>query len=161
MFWFVLALIVAALVWYVMAGRAWLKAQPWAQSFFAWIEPVEIALYKKSETLLAARALWLGGTIVTFYDAAAVFMPALDWTPVTDRLLSKIPTDLRGLVVTGAIAAIGLLIGWLRKRISKPLEIVALPDKVPDDVAAVVDMAEAAKVAAVATAKEAKAEGKV
>jgi hypothetical protein len=33
--------------------------------------------------------------------------------------------DLRPLVVTGAVTLIGLLINWLRKRTTKPVEAVA------------------------------------
>ncbi len=151
----------ALALWYVLVGRCWLKTKSWTKPFFDWIEPIEIALWDKSETMLTARLLWLGGFLVTGYDALAVFLPTLDLTPLTDRLLASVPQDLRGLVVSGAIGLLGLLIAWLRKRTTKPLELVKLPDAMPTEVAAVIDMAEAAKDAAVSTAKEAQTEGRV
>ncbi len=123
----ILALILAAIVWYAMNGRAWLKTQTWAHGFLSWIEPAEIALYKKSETLLVGRLMWFASGIVTLNDALAVMAPSLDWTPITTRLLGPVPEDLRGIVVTIGLGSIGLLIGWLRKRTAKPIELVAAP----------------------------------
>lgn len=150
-------LLLAFIVWYVMRGRAWLKTKPWAQSFFAWIEPIETALYKKSETLLVGRLMWVGGFFVTAYDSLAMFLPSLDLTPISNRVLSFVPDDMRPLVVSSALAGIGLLIGWLRKRTTKPLEVVAVPDDAPPAVAAAVDKVEAANAQAVAAATAAKA----
>jgi hypothetical protein len=147
----ILLALVAFVVLYVMWLRKWLKTQRWADGFFAAIEPFEIALYKKSETLLVSRALWVGGLLVSSYDAIAIFATQLDWTPLTARVLSDVPEDLRGLVVSVAIGAIGLLIGWMRKRTTKPIEIVELSDaNMTPQVAAAVAGAEAAKVEAVA-----------
>lgn len=153
--------IVAVLVWYALKGRAWLKLQPWAQGFFAWVDPVERALYQKSETMLVGRLLSAGGFVVTAYDALAVIAPSLDLTPITNRLLSPVPEDMRGLVVSAVMGLIGLLIAWLRKRTTKPLEVVALPETVPPDVAAAVAHAEAANATAVDAVADAKAEGSV
>ena len=161
MFLIVTALIVVLILAYVVEGRAWLKRKPWAASFFAWIEPIEIALFKKSETMLVGRLLSVGGMIVSAYDAVAVFLPGLDLTPVTDRLLANVPQDMRGLVVGAMFAGLGWLISFLRKHTSKPLEIVELPDVLPAAVAAKVEEAEQVKVDAVAAVAEAKAEGTV
>lgn len=46
---------VVLIIIYAMWGRAWLKRQPWSQGFFDWIEPIELVLFKKSETILFAR----------------------------------------------------------------------------------------------------------
>lgn len=117
--------VLICIVWYAMKGRAWLKAQPWADGFFAWIGPLETALYRKSETILMGRLLWVGGVLVTAYDSIAVFFTSLDLTPVTNRVFATIPDDLRPLAVSGFVAMIGLLINWLRKRTAKPLDQVA------------------------------------
>lgn len=152
------AIIVAILVWYALVGRAWLKTKPATMGFFAWIEPTEIALYRKSETLLMGRLLSVGGLLVTAYDTMAVMFSGLDLTPVTSRVLSKVPDDMRGLVVTATFAAIGFLISWLRKRTTTPIELVAVPDKsVTPKVAEAIAMADATKTEAVAAVAEAKA----
>ena len=124
------ALIVGAIVWYALQGRAWLKTKSWAQPFFAWIEPLEIALYKKSETILMGRLLWVGGLFVTAYDSAAAFLPNLDLTPITTRIFDAlhVANDFRSLVTSAFIAGIGLAINWLRSKVTKPLEQVAAPD---------------------------------
>lgn len=125
------ALIVVLIVWYALAGRKWLKAQPWAEGFFAVVEPIEIALYRKSETLLVGRLLSVGSFIVTSYDALAMLAPSLDLTPITARLLAPVPPDMRGMVASGLLMLVGLAITWLRKRTSKPLEVVAASDDDP------------------------------
>lgn len=154
----ILALITGLLLWYAMRGRSWLKSKSWAQGFFAWIEPIEIALYKKSETLLFGRLLWFGGALVTGYDMLAVFASSLDLTPLTARALSGIPEDMRGLVVSAAFAGIGLVISWLRKRVTQPIEIVSIADKdVTPKVAEAIAMADQTKVEAVAAVADAKA----
>lgn len=126
-FLFVLLLLVVLAVAYALWLRPWLKRQPWAAPFFAWIEPIEIALYKKSETILLGRLLWFGGLFVTAYDALATFASSLDLTPITGRVLDAlhVAPDMRGLVVTAFLAALGKAITWLRTQTTKPLEIVA------------------------------------
>lgn len=128
----ILALITALLLWYALQGRDWLKSKPWpwVQKFFAWIEPIEILLFRKSQTILVGRMLWLGGGLVTAYDMVAVFASSLDLTPITTRVLSGVPEDMRGLVVSSIFGLIGLMINWLRQRTTKPVEMVAVPDKV-------------------------------
>lgn len=153
--------IVLLLLWYVLEGRAWLKTKRWADRFFALIEPLELKLYQKSETLLAGRLLSIGGFIVSAYDAVALMLPQLNLTPVTNRLLANVPEDLRGTVISGVLMALGLLISWLRKRTTKPLEMVALPDELPPAVAAKVELAEQLKEEAVAAVQDARAEGAV
>jgi hypothetical protein len=118
------------IIWYALAGRKWLKSKPWAQGFFAWIEPLELALYKKSETILVGRLLSVGAFVVTIYDGLATFVQSLDLTPVTTRIFDAphIPPDMRNLSISAFIGIVGLLISYLRKRTTKPLELVAVPD---------------------------------
>lgn len=155
-----LALTVALILLYALFGRQWLKRQSWTAGFFAWIEPIEIALFKKSETILVGRLLWIGSLLVTFYDMAAVFLSSLDLTPVTTRVFDflHVAPDLRSVVTTAAITVIGLLINWLRKRTTKPLEVVAVAAKdiTPAVAQAMVD-AEVSKDVAVAAVNDAKA----
>jgi hypothetical protein len=126
-FWLILAVLVVSLLAYALWLRPWLKRQAFAAGFFAWIEPIEIRLYRKSETVLVGRLLELGGLFVTAYDAVAVFVSSLDLTPITTRILDTfaVPPDMRGLVVTAFLAALGRVITWLRAQTTKPLELVA------------------------------------
>ena len=130
MLWIIAIAIVAMIIWYAPAGRKWLKSKPWAQGFFAWIEPLELALYKKSETILVGRLLSVGAFVVTIYDGLATFVQGLDLTPVTTRIFDAlhIPPDMRNLSISAFIGIVGLLISYLRKRTTKPLELVAVPD---------------------------------
>lgn len=158
----VLCLIVAALFLYAIVVRPWLKTQPWAVNFFAWVEPLELALFKKSETILVGRLLWVGGLFVTFYDGIAVFFQTLDLTPITTRILDAmhIPTDMRGLTVTAFIAAMGRLITWLRDRTTQPIELVAVSDKQVAEnphIAEAIAMADSTKAEAVQVVASAKA----
>ena len=153
-------LIVVAILVYALWGRAWLKQQTWAQGFFAAIEPLEIFLFKKSETILVGRLLWVGGLFVTAYDALALFASRLDLTPVTTRLFDflHVPPDMRGLTATAALALIGQVVIWLRKRTTKPVEVVAVAQKdITPAVAQALVAAEATKQEAVAAVIDAKA----
>lgn len=156
----IIAVAVGLLLWYALMGREWLKSRPWARGFFAWIEPIEITLYKKSETILVGRLLWLGGLVVTSYDVLAMFAQSLDLTPLTTRIFDvlKIPPDMRSLAGTAFVAALGLIINRMRKRSTMPIELVAVADKdVTPKVAEAIAMADATKVEAVAAVVDAKA----
>ena len=128
-FLLVLALIVALAFIYALVLRPWLKKQTWAQGFFASVDALESALFKKSETILVGRLLWIGGLFVTFYDGLAVFVHSLDITPLTTRIFDwlQVPPDMRNLSATAFIGIVGLLINRLRKSTTKPLDVVALP----------------------------------
>lgn len=154
-FLLIVAVILGVSLWYALAGRAWLKSKPWSAGFFAWIEPAEIALFRKSETILIGRLLWFGSLLVTFYDSFAVWASSLDLTPITTRVFDAlhVPNDIRGIVVSAGLAAIGFIVTWLRKRVTMPIELVAVPDaKVASNprVAEAVAMADATKTEAVA-----------
>ena len=73
-----LVLLFAFLIWYALSGRTWLKSKSWAQGFFAWIEPIEIVLYKKSETILLARAKMFLGVLLS----SLTFLGTIDLTPI-------------------------------------------------------------------------------
>lgn len=158
-FLLVLALIVALAFIYALVLRPWLKSQAWAQRFFSWVDPIEVALFKKSETILVGRLLWVGGLFVTLYDGLAVFVHSLDITPLTTRIFDwlQIPPDMRNLSATAAVGIIGLVINKLRKSTTKPLELVAVPDANVTPAAAVaMAKADAAKDQAVAAVAEVK-----
>lgn len=156
-----LSLIVAVLLLYALWGRDWLKTKPWAVGFFAWVEPIEIVLFKKSETILAGRTLQGLGYVLSILQQ----VNGIDFTPI----LPFVPEQYRGYVnaAIGAmpllISAIGAMIELLRNRTTKPIELVAVPDKVVAEnpvVAATIAKADELKVEAVAVTAVAVAEAK-
>lgn len=122
-------IIVGLILAYALAIRPWLRSQAWAQAFFAWIEPFERGLFKKSETVLVGRLVWLGGALVTLYDAFIAYFSGLNVEPLTTRVMDllHVPPDLRGLALSAAVTGIGLAMVRLRKTTTKPLELVAAP----------------------------------
>jgi hypothetical protein len=147
----ILALITALLLWYALQGRDWLKSKSWAMPFFEWIEPIEILAFKKSQTILAARTLsGLGVALTTLQQ-----FNGIDITPI----LPFIPEEYRT-IVTAAVGCLPLIIsaiGWMMERLrytsTKPIELVAVPDKVVAEspvLREAVAMADATKVEAVA-----------
>jgi hypothetical protein len=154
-------LIFAIIIWYAIRGRAWLKTKPWAQGFFAHVEPIEIFLYNKSETILFARLKMVTGVIL----AVLTNIGTIDLTPI----MPFVPEKYAGIVQT-AVNLIPLslsLVGWadqkLRNGTTQPIEIVAVPDKVVAEnpkVAEALAMADATKVEAVAVSNVAVAEAK-
>ncbi len=149
-----LAAVVLVLVWYAAFGREWLKAKPWAEGFFAAIEPWEISLYKKSETILFARLKIVTGLLLSLLT----MLGGIDMTAITPFVPSQHQGKVN-LVVNLLPLAISL-VGWLdehlRNGTTKPLELVAVPDTkpVPVVVADAVEVAEVTKVVAVAVVKD-------
>ena len=149
-----IAIIIALLLWYAFHGRSWLKSKPWAHGFFAFVEPLEIAFYKKSETILFARLKMLTGLILTLLTQIGTIdlAPLMPFVPDQYEGLFKAVFNLLPLTIT--------VIGWmderLRKSTTKPIELVAVPEAtITPEVAetlAVADMAKAEAVAAVKAA---------
>ena len=124
----VFALIV---LWYALVGRAWLKQKPWAQGFFAAIEPIEIRLYKKSETILWARLKMLVGVALTVltYLGTIDLTPLMPFVPEDHRATLQALFNLLPMVIT----LVGMADEKLRNTSTRPIELVALPDKVVAD----------------------------
>lgn len=157
----VLSIITALLLWYALQGRDWLKSKSWAQPFFAWVEPVEIVLFKKSQTILFARLLSGLGLILTGLQQ----FNGVDLTPI----LPFVPEKYQSLLTIGVnclpllITAIGWMVEKLRNVTTKPIELVAVPDKVVaanPEVARLVSEADDTKNVAVAVTAQAVAEAK-
>jgi len=147
-FLLVLALLVALAFLYALVVRPWLKSKSWAQGYFTAIEPFEIALFKKSETVLVGRLVWFGGLIVTAYDGFTAYFSSLNFEPLTARIMDflHIPTDMRSFTLSAFVTALGLAIVRLRKTTTKPLELVSVPDaQVTPAAAQAMTQAEAAK----------------
>lgn len=148
MTWLIVGLCVAFLLWYVLVGRAWLKARPWAwsQAFFAFIEPIEIKLWRKSETLLWARFLMLAGLLPPLLEQLDALKPLLE------QIAPFLPANWQAYISIG-LTALGIVSELQRRYTTKPLELVALPDAVAVGMPEVV-AAEEAKTEAVAAVTE-------
>lgn len=151
-----LSLVTLILLIYALWVRDWLKSKPWAQGFFAKVEPIEILLFKKSETILFSRVLQVLGVILTFLQQ----FNGIDLTPI----LPLFPEKYHGIVMllTNSMPLIISLLGWmvekLRNSTTKPLELVAVPDKVLEEnptLANTIAAADATKAEAVEVAKAA------
>jgi hypothetical protein len=148
-----IAVIVAAALVYALWGREWLKTKTWAQPFFAWVEPIEILLFKKSETILFARLKVFGGVALTYLVQAS----QIDWTPI----LPFIPEKYH-FFVNAAISSLPLLLSLLgvadekqRYTATKPIELVAVPEVgLTPEVKVAIAQAEDAKELAVAVVKD-------
>ena len=139
---------------YALWIREWLKAKPWAAPFFAWIEPIEIALYQKSEVILFARLKVLGGLLLAMLTNIGTIdltplMPFVPekWQPYVHAVFNLMPLIL---------SAVGWFDEQLRKKTTKPIELVAVPAaSVTPEVAVAIAQADEAKEQAVATVKAA------
>lgn len=144
------------LTWYALWGRDWLKSKSWAQPFFAWVEPIEIALFKKSQTILFARLKMVSGVILMLLSQAGTidlspFMPFVPdaYAPYVHAAVNLMPLTLT-------------VMGWideaLRNKTTQPIELVAVAekDKTPE-VKEAIAMADQTKTDAVAAVVEAKA----
>lgn len=154
----VLSLIVVLAAVYALWVRNWLKSKSWAQPFFAWIEPIEIALFKKSPTILFARLKVLTGVLL----AALTSLGGIDLTPIMPFVPDQYEPYLKA--VFNLMPLILSVVGWmdesLRKKTTLPIEIVAVPEKViaeNSEVAKTVAEAKSTNVVAIAAIDEAKA----
>ena len=143
-FLIVLLAFIAFVALWVLWLRNWMKEKPWAAGFFAAIEPAEIYLWNKSETILWSRFLMFLGVLPPILDQIAMLnTPAIiaivpeRWTPYLSL----------SFVVAGTISEA------LRRATTKPLEVVALPDVLPPAVAQAVAVADVASKEAVAAVK--------
>lgn len=148
-----IVLVVAGLIAaYVMWGRTWLKSKSWAQGFFAWIEPVELMLWSKSETILWARLKQFTGVFLTFLTSIG----AIDITPIMPFVPDEYEGILRAVfnLIPLVITLVGIVDEKLRRDTTKPLALVAIAEKdITPAVAEAIEVAEIAKVQAVAEVK--------
>lgn len=122
-------LVVTALVaTYVVWLRPRLRVQPWAQGFFARIEPIETALWRKSETILWARFKMAVGALLTMLT----MFGQVDLSPLVPHLPDNYAALAMALITLSPLAL--TVVGWideqLRKDTTKPLEVVAAPEAV-------------------------------
>lgn len=147
-----LLVLAALVVAYALWVRPWLRTKSWARGVFALIEPIELALWMKSETILWARFQMLVGLLIPLLQ----FIGAIDLTPY----LAVIPADLVPWLIAG-IALAGFITEQLRKDTTKPLEVVAIPQAAPTEVKEAVIEAAVANAEAVNAVERAKAQEKI
>jgi hypothetical protein len=152
----ILAIFTALLLWYALAGRDWLKRQPFGQTFFELVEPVELLLFKKSETILFARTLSGLGAALTMLQQ----VDGINLAPI----LPLVPEAWQGVVSFAVgclpllISLLGMIVEWLRNRTTKPVALVAVAEAdITPEVARVIASADAVKEKAVEVVTQAKA----
>jgi hypothetical protein len=155
-FWMVAAAIGVMLLVYALWVRDWLKNKPWAKGFFARIEPIEIALYKKSATILVARLKMLTGLLLTYLTliGGLDLAPLMPLVPAQYQDAVHVAVNMLPLVLT----LIGMADERLRNKTTSPVALVAATEeeKSRPDVAEVIAAADAAKTEAVAVLTQAK-----
>lgn len=136
---------------YVLWFRQWLKTRPWpwSQRYFDFIEPLEILFYKKSETILLARALQGIGVLSAFLT----WYGALDFS----QMAALIPERWQPWVLASpfiATTVLGIVNEINRRYTTEPLAVTELPTqgKSPEVEAAVANL-EVAKTTVTAAVK--------
>lgn len=145
-----LAIFFSVVAIYAVVVRPWLRKKTWMQWFFAnpWVEWIEITLWRKSETIMVARAMQVIGIIgsVAGYLGGidySIFAPVVPekWQP----FLPLLPVVFNGL---------GSMMAALRRDTTRPLDLVDVPQSVTGKVAAKLENADAAMIEAVAEVKK-------
>jgi hypothetical protein len=147
-----LVLLIVFLIWYAVSGRTWLKSKSWAQGFFAWIEPIEIVLYKKSETILLARAKVFVGVLLT----VLTYLGTIDLTPLMPFVPDKYEALVKALfnLLPLSVSLLGLIDEKLRNQTTLPVELVAVSDaKASPRVKEAIALADSTKAEAVEVVK--------
>lgn len=143
----------AVLAFYALWGRTIAKRNawrwPWLERWFKFVEPYEIILFKKSETILWARLKMLTGMLLT----ALTQLGSIDITP----LMPFVPDKYEGIVrfAWNMLPLVITVVGWMdekqRNETTKPIALVAVPEAdMTPKVEAAIAKADAAKEAAVA-----------
>jgi len=148
----ILAIVSTLLLWYAVQGREWLKAKPWAKGFFAWIEPIEIALYKKSETILWARLKIIVGVLLT----VLTYLGTIDLTPLMPFVPDQYETTVRALfnLLPLTLSLLGMVDERLRNKTTQPIEFTAVPEnKITHRAAEAIALADSTKAEAVEVVK--------
>ena len=142
---------------YALWIRPWLQVKPWARGFFEAIEPFERTFFKKSETILLARAKVLVGLALTATIQLGGFNVA-DILPLVPDQYDSLVVKVFGFLPLAA-TLLGMADERLRNTTTLPLEIVSLPPAaVTPAVVEAVAVAKEAQQEAVAAVVEAKAD---
>lgn len=147
-----LILLLVFLLWYALQGRAWLKSKPGFKDFFDLIEPIEIVLFKKSETILLARAKMFFGVALS----VLTYLGTIDLTPIMPLVPDQYEAYVRAAfnLIPLSISLLGMIDERLRNQTTQPIEITAAPEKsMTPQVKEAIAMADSTKGEAVAAIK--------
>lgn len=147
---FGMLILTALIVAYILVVRPWLRKRPWAAGFFALIEPVELTLWNKSESILWARTQMVWGVVLLVAGHIFSIDISIFGTVIPEWMQPWWPI---------IITAYGIIGEWLRRDTTKPLAVVAIPQDAPLAVTNAVARAEVANDTAVAVAKASAAAG--
>jgi hypothetical protein len=145
----VLSALLVPLIWYAIWGRRWLKSKPWSKGFFAWIEPLERVLFRKSETILWARIKIAVGGLLTLLT----YLGTIDLAPIMPFVPEKYQALVHSVfnLLPMTISLMGMIDEKLRNKVTAPIEMVALaPKDITPKVAEAVAMADSTKTEALA-----------
>lgn len=154
-FIWVLAGLAAFVALYVAYLRPWLREKEWAAGFFAAVEPIELHLWKKSESILWARFQQLLGVVLTSMG----FLGGIDWTAITPFVPEKYQPLMPMLPLI--LTMLGTIAERLRNDTRQPLELVAVPTDAPIEVKVAKAEAALANEVAVDVVKDEKDKGTV
>jgi len=135
---------------YAVLIRPWLRKKEWAQGFFAnpVVEWMEIHFWRKSETVLVARAFQLVGVI----GATAGYLGGIDYS-IFALIVPEAWQPFLPLLPT-LFNALGAMMSALRRDTTLPLEVVELPQVVSQKVAVAIEKLDEAKHEAVAAVQK-------
>lgn len=154
-FIFGLAVFVSILMVWSLWGRDWLKARNSAatNAFFAWYEPIEVALFENSKTIFIARLKVLTGLLLTL----GTQIGQIDIAPI----MPFVPEAWQGSILIAwnmlplSLSILGGLDEYLRRSTTQPTETVALTEeqKQQPEMAAALEKLDVAKAVAVAVSE--------
>lgn len=117
--WGLLA-VAAAVILYWFGLRPVLRSMPALAGVWAQVDKLEGALWARSRTILAARLMWIPAALLAAHDFVASV--AVDWTPITARLLAYLPEAYRPIALPIGVALAARFFEYLRKITTQPLD---------------------------------------
>lgn len=117
----IMMFLVAFAIVYVLYLKPMLRKIPTFATLYDRLDVIESMLWQRSRTILLARATWLMALLVAVHDGIIQLVGGLDWTPISNRLLSNIPDDLRPVVIAGGIALLGVIFEQMRRISTGPV----------------------------------------
>lgn len=122
MFLPVLALIIFVSWFYILFVREWAVSR-WPDHFGPWYK-LEEWLWLNSRQILIARLYWVGGILIGLHETLA--QQGFDVTPFLVQIEEYIPERWRPMlapfIIPVFLGATGVLIEWLRRITTEPLD---------------------------------------
>lgn len=133
-FLWIMAGVTVFVVVYAVWLRPLMRVTPWGKAWLDKVEPLERALWKKSETILVGRTLTVLGGFLTL----ATQLGTIDITPLMPLVPEqhRVKVTLIWNMLPIVVSVLGWLIEQLRYDVTKPVEIVAMRTDAPAEVKA-------------------------